>query len=765
MITKVTTKGVGAEDQDVAIGEHSLIVAPSGYGKSKLLDAIRCAFNGYIPALGKRPADTALLLRDRAMEVDITVADHGIIHRELRRVGETLTRRVKCSWIKESAGQEAHHVAAYTLVGEDELQAAEATDVRALINATPTSRQARLEQMMAASTLSPKERIELVCEFVARRLTDKENDTLDDWRALIPTIPGTMKDGNHVGQRQALASAWGALEAQVLSGGVGGCLGWAKELKNLHSARALNKKRARKELETRIEGIAEPDESSIAALEEERSAVEQEIGAISARNIQVRETNDKIAEAAEKLDRARTTLADAQSRKAQVSEVDEKRSAAEKRLTEIAGALEQLNATPPVRPDMADLDAIDEEVRQLRAQIGGIELPRLPELRSLEHAVTRIQNAIDAAKRLPWMEVDQRARTIARETVGCDPEDNGGMIGNIRSECDSLIALAAANGLPNTDELQQQLATAQADLEAAKATADNVIAERDRLEKQIAELREQASKLETEAKGKRLTRNEAFNAAADDHRAKVSALNSERDTLRNALSHYRSRNENADGDVSLAESEVIAAESALSALGAAALPFDDTAERSRLTTINADIRELQQLRARFAELRQTVSELAAEEALYTVYEAIEWACLRAREKELAQGSGGLEKFVNQFLTAAGRKERWFFDAADDCKIGWKHPDMPNAVSCKVMSGGQLSLFLCAFTAAVILIRNPPVKILLTEAGETDRETLQQLLAGISAMDGLQGLVAVQREEPVPAGWSVISPATSERKAA
>jgi len=92
--------------------------------------------------------------------------------------------------------------------------------------------------------------------------------------------------------------------------------------------------------------------------------------------------------------------------------------------------------------------------------------------------------------------------------------------------------------------------------------------------------------------------------------------------------------------------------------------------------------------------------------------------------------GGL---LETMLRAAGRMEVPFFAASRGvCRIGWRTAS-GKEIPAQSLSGGEWILFAACLTAAVLILRNAPLRILLVEAGEADAPPLQALLDAIRSV--------------------------------
>jgi hypothetical protein len=146
------------------------------------------------------------------------------------------------------------------------------------LNASGPRRTQRIQQLLSVGGLDLADRVAMVAEYTARRLTGKERDEIADWRSLVPLIPGTAAEGPHFGPRAILGSIQAELKAK-LSTGLTPAKAWANEGKLRAAAAAKEKQAARAELEPRLAELAEVDEAALAEDEAALRALDEENGA------------------------------------------------------------------------------------------------------------------------------------------------------------------------------------------------------------------------------------------------------------------------------------------------------------------------------------------------------------------------------------------------------------------------------------------------------------------------------------------------------
>src|SRR6185436_12053336 len=154
---KLKTIGIKAQDQELALERLMVLSAPNGSGKSTFAEALRFLALGYVPSLGKRPQDSAALMREQLMAAILTLPDGRVVGRSLEETEKGYHARAECSWL-EGGGVQRHSAELLALFGRDERDVAEALDIRQLLNATPQQREARIAGLLSAGLASPAEK-------------------------------------------------------------------------------------------------------------------------------------------------------------------------------------------------------------------------------------------------------------------------------------------------------------------------------------------------------------------------------------------------------------------------------------------------------------------------------------------------------------------------------------------------------------------------------------------------------------------------------
>lgn len=208
------------------------------------------------------------------------------------------------------------------------------------------------------------------------------------------------------------------------------------------------------------------------------------------------------------------------------------------------------------------------------------------------------------------------------------------------------------------------------------------------------------------------------------------------------LGDLNKRDRETSNDVTRTAEALRAAEEHRSSLGDA--PGDIGAEDEALTQerdeVTGKLTALLDARAQHRQLTEVIAEIDRLVARHAVLNAIEEACKRLRADEVARQGGPLLDILRTYLRAAGRKEEPFIEAKrTSCDFGWirraKDFNLPadQRVSVGTLGEGEFGLYAAGLTAALLILRVAPVRILLVEGAGLDSPTLEQMLRGIAAL--------------------------------
>ena len=744
---KLRTEGLKGHDADVTLARLVTVVAPNGSGKSSLSEAIRFAVLGYSPAFGKRPQDTAALLRGRRMSVDWQIDDLHTISRVLtaKEDGGYQTT-VSASWVKRVKGAQPHQEI-LQLFGRDEQDIAEMLDVRELLGLTPNLRAARLQAILAAASATPEDLAAEIAAQTVMRLAEVDPDRMpEDYRTLMPLL--------NDGMRAALKQLAPTLLAKLRETGIAGVCEWSNASKREHAAAAKNKAAAAHELGERLAGYGEAAADEIARLEADRDRLRGELGAAQERNRAATARQATIESAARELERAWEKLQAAKARRETVSREIVEHARDPRRLAEIESELEAMQA--PVPEEQAEVGELLAKAAEADRQAQAVFVPDPIERRSARWAeqVATITEYIDTAEQSPWRRVRAIGLAIEADAVGKSER-----IQRLQSLASELCALADAHG-PDVLGLVRQLTDTKQWY--ADALAEEAAAEERRQHTVETHLDHQHI-----AERCRSAANELLTAAAtayDHARAEFAArrdpLIAERDDLRRGIERRRQDAADADAAMARAEDAYKSAARRVRDFGDAPEVIEDASNdlQAELSECARRLAEHARLKAARDELTALVAELERAQVLRDVFTALEWAAQQVRAQQVTEAGGPLKAHMRRFLAAAGRKEDTFFHAAGGvCDLGWI-TSAGDEVLVQALSGAEWVIYTSALVYAMLMLRDPLVKVLLVDAGHCDEANTAALMNAIEAVSDDLTLALVEHyREPmgVSEAWQVV----------
>lgn len=729
---RLTIKGFKAHDRDIDLSRLNLVCAPNGKGKSAIADALRFLALGYVPALGKREQDTALLMSNGDLSVTLTLDDGRTATRTLSRDGKAIFSTVKASWVRGSRAE--HEAAILKLFGSDEEDVAEALDVRELLSLSPAKRAARIEKMVGSSSGADDLPRRVARQHVARLLdidVDQLPEKLSEAMANLP-----------LSRAKIIAQLAGTMSTSLRENGIPAVIEWANTAKREAEAAAKRRHAAQAEIEARLATMG--GTLAIDDLEAQRATLQQQAGAHNEYQRREAARQKQYDEAASEQARIEPTLTQA------VEVLDRIETTAREMIAtceeNIPGYDEAIGA---LRSQVFAVNVDAKRLEQLEAQVININDEPVEDVTRYERMVEDFEQELAGIKANPWAEV----REIADEID--EVHSVAGWGGRLR-------VLAEAN-MPKTGDTEAVLASARETLKtrgdaAAAAATRNVerATQRAKLTAEIEDLsakagsadasvRERERKRDVEIEGITRKKNAALGVIVDQ-REKVEAQRQHVATLREKLSALTAR--------------------VLALSGAIAVPQPpDMGELERIQTAIEAATSRTSLKA---ELDTIVKDIELRDAEVDVYRSLEWALTRIREEDLAEKGGGIVARISDFLQAAGRSELPYMESSKGvCEIGWVRDDK-RRVSIEAMSGGEYSLFCAALTAAVLSLRGGELRVLMIEAAEADSAMLECLLAGIEAIGPLTHSLVLTYQPPhtLTSEWRqiMLEPMAQERAA-
>ena len=738
----LTTKALKATDHELKIKGLTLMVGPNGAGKSTLAEALRFLALGYVPALGKRPQDTAALMSGREMSVSLAMDDGRTIRRSIAREAKGYIQGAEASWIRNGKGTEISEEIK-RLFGAEDQDAAECLDIREILSATPNQRAARLEALASAGRKTAAQLAEAVARFTIQRLADiGEGRMPEDYMAAMAMVPEK--------QAEILKACAKMLYSKINDGGLAGALTWANEEKRSAAEGLHRKEQAAQELRIRAVEVPEPAVNELKNLETERQKLDRDYGAAA----QAKAGYDAMMRRREAaFDASKETEANLERWEAYVRD---ELTGKEVKLVAAKALLAKLEAEAPAPPTLETdgrIATLRDSAEEYRREALALKPPAEISVAAEEGALARLKSDLELAKASPWTEVLEVVDHLEKLALAKGAKT---MMAQDFQRLRTLAASQAAD--PKALETAvvvagMDLVCAREEQTKAKDAARKLVDHRASLLERARESDDEASQRDEQLKDRNASASESWQAAVGQRVSKLAELRRQIDAL-------QQETQSAGQSITRARDRHTAALAAIEALGAE--PVQTVAHPStfeeKLVQVRDRLRKLQEAQAVHQEIQRALAAIDEAKAGAKVFSAVEWALQRQREVEISEAGGPLLSLMGEFLQAAGRTEKPFVRAsAGSCAIGWAKVD-GSEISVQALSGGEWAVFTAALTTAIIVLRNPPLRLLMVEAGEMDEVTLPQLLAGISAFsDRLTGAIVMTPRAPArrPKDWRVV----------
>lgn len=796
-IERVEIVGLKCNDSAENLGPRTLVTGEVGSGKSRISDALRFAALGYVPAQGKREADTARLMRGALMRVTVTLSDGRSFWRQLRRKGPGFTSEAGASWMDVDAKPSEVSEAIRSLFGSSDLEAEECLDLRALLAASPNERAKRIEALLDATAMTPADQVSLLYALPVFKLAKMDASRIPAAPAEAEKAAAALAQTTTLtaAERGALAAANAIVQKTLLARGAAEALVEAGRMKNQERERVRGKQQARKEIEDRsgpapavtLDVLSRQRQARTDRLAELRAQVKAHEDVRAARE-QAEQAAQAALEALDAVLAAGDPTARAAALKAEAEALRAK-----------AGAL--VEPAPVPAPVLAEEDAalieqamqLEEDARALDEQADGqrTEPPAAPRLAKAPavdtSAVTLAEKALEQAKANPWQAVRSNAEQVRSLAV---PAEQQVLRDAVAADLD---ALADKHGGLSVRQAAKAMNIASGRLmaardEAAKVEGDNAMARTayedalrawNEAQAAVRDLRARAVTMREQASAIRVTQRAAVTKANDGLKAAYRRACGDRAVAADRVAQER-RALTAQAEAKATEATdllrewtgkaaaLAEARARLDGLAVAA-PLDlDAASRetadleAQVSSIDEQRRVVQAADARKRELSALAAELDSAMAAGEAWTAIEWALQRIRERDLADRSGPLVERMHAFLKAAGRPEVPFLRAAKGkVDFGWRRG--ADEIAVEALSGGETVLATTALAGAILALRAPDVRVLLIEAAELGLHHAASLMAGCEALAGEVGSTLVATCLPIEPrdGWKHIEVAVAQ----
>lgn len=776
---------------------RNLVVGDNGTGKTGLLQAIQFACQGHTN-LGKLDADTAQLAGPRGCTVATELSDGFLWTRtldvkpdgnsqEIHIGGERRTTKAKSQAMVDAAvGDFAPmwDVKAFLELSADKRRdfivdlCAQATKGDDGVNAN------RMLHRIALLTLRDDDLIGpgTVSEFLyARHKVENDDDATETM--IVELMADKLSNPQRAAIDGLLKDIMPDLKGDA-SAAITAALEHAKSLTNAAKSEAEDGAGAALELAQRKSELSEsvPAGDVARLLQAQRDCSDERDGLI-----------DRIATQ--------------RKRDEQIADAETRRDALTSNILTLRGRLEQLEADP--RDVSAEtIEAAQLSIAALQDQLEA-ENDRLAEFRAHQQALRgKIVEKLDKAraelrKALTWK--DEAVEAISAMTRECDnatiarqhlidlcERHEADVLTQLRGLIVKLSGwLPAANARPDIEAVvakalkliddnqktDPRLLTVGDDTARHEATIKRCCdaietheKQRAEADKAIADGRKLVAKFE-----KQLAEFDAAEAP-DDQRAALTQSVADADKALTALKHHAADIDKTRADIDRLGEERKALESRIQTLK------DETEQ-----TIDA-------MEARLAEVNESLADCAAKIKAKESYENINRELLAAQERaesrrlrhdmgkiivkaikvlreELTRKlTAPVTLLMDRFLAGVGEIKSYIeLDNAQGKKavfrIGWERPNEDGTTRrtpIEAMSGGENAIFTAALAYGLLMLADPPLKLLMIEAGEISARNLDALLQGVESVSDDIGNALIAAHVPVAgqagsrdAEWQII----------
>lgn len=804
---QISSAGLKARDGRVDLASRSLLSGPVGSGKSSVLDALRFGALGFVPTLGARHADTARLMRADAREIDVRVEPEdgaGWWARTLKRVGrDRLSLSTVASWIPAKSTESEHHAAVLRLFGPSSAAAAEALDVRELLNASPAQRAARVQAFLDATGMSSDEAIRLVRAVTALRAVGYTPREIPEDADAVYAV------ANAVGDRRIRVPD--DVAETIARGGIAAAIEAASD-RRAHEA--WLSREMRRLGEAIVVGDA-PDNASIAALAQRIAEIDRidairndRRAAFEAARADVERFLAESAESVPTISRRFVAEFDDSARELALEPDPPEPEALVVARSDLARLRTAIASRPPVpidgsspttsrdvayaslsdrRLELKEAEAsLDEAEREAEAAPAPEPIPSRPDsgpvvrrmaevaalVEQLQSEFASSARQLDSVSR--WINLDRatadmivrhRERTAfgdyARLVLHvCEDQFNAARSYHRRHAAIEERITGALHAQREAKARYEEATRADAEWDARRADYEHAVVEHIRRSKAVAEWRaavagargrvqvaEEAVQKAVQEEALRGARRaeaaetEAMRAEAARLAGEVDRMSAEHNAAVAAVRERNARSSVAHEQFLGLRGLVVRGRALIAAEAAAEAEVERTAASDGdKEAVVAEHRAALEARGRADEQRRLLADAEAATEAATLWGHIEWALRRVSEMDVARRSSGLVERIAAFLTAAGRPETPFLRAGSgSVDFGWTRNGAE--VTLETLSGGETVLLCAALAGACLSLSDAPLRWLLIEAAELGT-MLPALLAGCSAIpDAVTVIVA------------------------
>jgi exonuclease SbcC len=401
-------------------------------------------------------------------------------------------------------------------------------------------------------------------------------------------------------------------------------------------------------------------------------------------------------------------------------------------------------------PEEADVSALQEAAQAAVKTLGRAEADysnadRAHESAQLYHYAAG--SDLEKARKSPWVQLDELVYAL---------RDDLGVSGTSRVWIE--IHEIVHDNLENLEELDDKWCTAK----QAEENAHTVQLSTRRVFEDARAAREKADA--------ELEKGRANNHARNQQMLQRNDLMHEAAVVRNMLTQHAENVDRINGDLATAENTRLALERQINDLtDDAGVPVEQLKQQrdglaEAILQVDASLEAMSTAKGVAQQLAECLAKKGRETVTYDVAKGVAEAIKVVREEYMAELVAPLVDKLNAVLGRLGGARTAHCKLLDlrgqpAFDLGWS--DGKTEVSLDAMSGGEQVLFSVCLLYALVMLADPPLKLLMIEAGELDGDRLDDLLCAIHTLtDGPVGaignvLVATCRPPRRAPGWNVI----------
>ncbi|MFM9966683.1 MAG: hypothetical protein ACKV2Q_36385 [Planctomycetaceae bacterium] len=726
----------------------TILSAPNFSGKTRRLQGIQFAVEG-VTSAGGRNEDTATLCAPNGCMASIMLDDGFGWHRRMKRKGDGWTQDVEITGrgvmgireadpiVREKVGNFApsFDLAAFTGLSADK-QRDFVLDLCAKASGNPVNADA----VCAKITLAMLEAHEAVGSAAVNLL--RRDSQADD--AIIgklwPTLPERF--------RECCTSIMCKVQAEIrgeLTQSIGAALDKCKALKNAAKADKDRCEAASVKTAERKNAIQVPAQT-VGAMQEERKglAVERDKvvaqighqeGRAAARK-RIAERKDALAITIEESEEVLSSMESA-------ADAIAKADAAQAEADAIVLAEPSNDAVKAATRGYVEAGENYEGAKKNHDYAFGV-------VKDAANICDRANAKLSDAKSDDW----QTVRTLADSLLQFVRSDDG------RSIHEKIVAIVERHVTASIEELQKAADSAKDVYEARIRQCDG-----------CAEVMQACQKTVDEARAWLDSR--AENYADDDrvyraHRVIKHKLEDDARKLRTYADEVARKRAGMQDSIARMKAEVIEKDAELNAMDAEGGNVDTAELVAHRSELEARIKALDDAidaKGRWdvldRELVQILADAALQRTMHDAADAILDAIKAVRETLIADLVKPLLVRMDRFMGAEGFRATCKLESATGKPIfdlGWT--DGSHQYTVGLVKGGESTVCCAALAYAIVTLANPPLKLLLIEAGELDRAHLERLLESIRAVqDDIDNAIVTTHlaVAEAPPGWSLIHP--------